>query len=68
MAATMLTAMLLMTFAAWAYTIAVALHRVRSVMIEREALSDWVDALRKEGAAAATQSGARRHQRDGDRA
>ena len=46
MAETMLTAMLLMAFAAWAYTIAVALHRVRSIMIEREALSDWVGTLR----------------------
>jgi heme exporter protein C len=45
MAETMLTAMLLMTFAAWFYTIAVALHRVRSVIIEREALSDWVGKL-----------------------
>ena len=42
MARTMLTAMLLMTFAAWAYAIAVALHRVRSLIIEREALSDWI--------------------------
>ncbi|MCM5569892.1 heme ABC transporter permease CcmC [Burkholderiaceae bacterium FT117] len=47
MAATMLTAMLLMTFSAWFYSIAVALHRVRSVMIEREALTDWVGELRR---------------------
>jgi heme exporter protein C len=47
MAETMLTAMLLMTFAAWAYAIAVALHRVRSIMIEREALNDWVSDLRR---------------------
>jgi heme exporter protein C len=58
MAATMLTAMLLMTFAAWAYTIAVALHRARSIMIEREALSDWVGALRKDIPADTTESGA----------
>ncbi|MFM7568890.1 MAG: heme ABC transporter permease CcmC [Betaproteobacteria bacterium] len=42
MAQTMLTAMLLMTFAAWSYAIATALHRVRTLIIEREALSDWV--------------------------
>jgi len=42
MAQTMLLAMLLMSLAAWAYTIAVALHRVRSIMIEREALAGWV--------------------------
>ncbi len=46
MAETMMTAMLLMALAAWAYTIAVTLHRVRSIMIEREALSDWVGTLR----------------------
>ncbi|MEY4213485.1 MAG: heme ABC transporter permease CcmC [Burkholderiaceae bacterium] len=42
MAQTMLTAMLLMTFSAWAYAIATAFHRVRTIIIEREALSDWV--------------------------
>ena len=42
MAQTMLTAMLLMTFAAWAYAIAAALHRVRSIIIEREAHADWL--------------------------
>ncbi len=42
MAHTMLTAMLLMTFAAWAYSIAVALYRVRTLIIEREAHTDWV--------------------------
>jgi heme exporter protein C len=51
MAETMLTAMLLMTFAAWAYAIAVALHRVRSIMVEREALSDWVGSLAEAAAA-----------------
>jgi heme exporter protein C len=49
MAETMLTAMLLMTFAAWAYTIAVALHRVRTIMLEREALADWVGEMRDSG-------------------
>ena len=42
MAQTMLAAMLIMTFAAWAYTIAVALHRVRSIILEREAHAEWV--------------------------
>ncbi len=42
MARTMLTAMLLMTFAAWAYAIAAALHRVRSLILEREAHSEWI--------------------------
>ncbi len=45
MAQTMLAAMLIMSFAAWFYTIAVALHRVRSIVLEREAHTDWVRAL-----------------------
>lgn len=59
MAQTMLSAMLLMSLAAWAYTIAVALYRVRSIMLEREALSSWVgDLVGKDGAAAPTLTGA----------
>ncbi|MCO5108713.1 MAG: heme ABC transporter permease CcmC [Burkholderiaceae bacterium] len=58
MAHTMLTAMLLMTLAAWAYTIAVALYRVRSIILEREALSAWVGELGKAGDAAPTMAGA----------
>ena len=46
MAQTMLAAMLIMSFAAWFYTIAVALHRVRSIILEREAHADWVQELR----------------------
>jgi heme exporter protein C len=42
MAQTMLTAMLLMTFAAWAYTIWAAMYRVRSIIVEREAHSEWL--------------------------
>jgi heme exporter protein C len=42
MAATMLLGMLLMALAAWAYSIAVALARVRCIMIEREKHADWV--------------------------
>lgn len=45
MAETMLMAMLVMVFACWAYTIAVSLYRVRSIMLEREAHTDWVRKL-----------------------
>lgn len=45
MAQVMLSAMLIMVFAAWAYTIAVALYRVRSLMLAREADAQWVQAL-----------------------
>ena len=48
MAQTMLAAMLIMSFAAWFYTIAVALHRVRSIILEREAHAEWVRALVRE--------------------
>jgi heme exporter protein C len=45
MAATMLEGMLLMALAFWMYTIAIALMRVRSIMLERERNSEWVKAL-----------------------
>ena len=49
MAQAMLAAMLVMSFAAWFYTIAVALHRVRSIIVERESHADWVrDLVRDE--------------------
>jgi heme exporter protein C len=41
MAATMLTAMLLMTLAFWMYSIAVILSRVRCIIVERESLPVW---------------------------
>ncbi|NWG39822.1 MAG: cytochrome c biogenesis protein CcsA [Hydrogenophilaceae bacterium] len=41
----MLAGMLIMAFAAWFYTIAVALYRVRTLIIERERNSEWVKAL-----------------------
>ena len=41
----MLTAMLLMVFSFWMYAIAVALTRVRSIILERERRSRWVRAL-----------------------
>ncbi len=39
---TMLTAMLIMTLGFWAYSIAVAMVRVRSVILERERSASWV--------------------------
>jgi heme exporter protein C len=45
MAAIMLTAMLIMTFAAWFYSIAVALTRVRAIILEREKRAAWVGEL-----------------------
>ncbi len=46
MATTMLTGMLLMALAAWMYSIAVALWRVRSIILERERDAAWVRELR----------------------
>lgn len=48
MASTMLTAMLLMTFAFWAYAFAVAFSRSRAIVLEREAQADWVRGLAEE--------------------
>ncbi len=46
MAKIMLTGMLLMSLAFWMYSIAVALSRVRSIILERERHTEWVrDAL-----------------------
>jgi heme exporter protein C len=45
MAATMLTGMLLMSLAAWMYAIAAALHRLRSIILERERHTRWVRQL-----------------------
>jgi heme exporter protein C len=45
MAAIMLTGMLIMAFAAWFYTIAVSLARLRTIMLERERGAAWVAAL-----------------------
>jgi heme exporter protein C len=42
MAKTMLAGMLVMALAAWCYTIAVALARVRCEILERERHADWV--------------------------
>ena len=45
MATMMLIAMLIMTFACWAYAIAVGLARVRAIIIEREHNAAWVGNL-----------------------
>jgi len=45
MATTMLTAMLIMTFAFWAYAFAVVFTRTRAIVIEREAHAGWVAEL-----------------------
>ncbi len=45
MVATMLTAMLLMTCAAWAYAFASTFTRARAIVLEREAHADWVRGL-----------------------
>ncbi|MGQ0709661.1 MAG: heme ABC transporter permease CcmC [Rhodoferax sp.] len=42
MAATMLSGMLVMVLASWMYAIAIALYRVRSIILERERHADWV--------------------------
>jgi heme exporter protein C len=46
MARTMLLGMLLMALAGWMYSIAVALMRVRAIMLERESGADWVRELK----------------------
>jgi len=45
MAHTMLTAMLLMTFAFWAYAFAVVFMRTRAIVLERERHAEWVGAV-----------------------
>jgi heme exporter protein C len=45
MASTMLTAMLLMTFAFWAYSFAVVFTRTRALVLEREREAAWAQAL-----------------------
>jgi len=45
MAATMFEGMILMALAFWMYTIAVALIRVRCIILERERNSGWVKEL-----------------------
>ncbi|MCB1803380.1 MAG: heme ABC transporter permease, partial [Gammaproteobacteria bacterium] len=42
---TMLTAMLIMTLGFWAYSIAVAMARVRAIILERERNTSWAREL-----------------------
>ena len=49
MAATMLTAMLILTFAFWAYSFAVVFMRARAIVIEREQHTAWVSGLTAKG-------------------
>jgi heme exporter protein C len=58
MAATMLQGMLVMSLAAWCYCIATALHRVRSIILEREGHSHWVRRVVAEAAPAGAMQGA----------
>jgi len=45
MAGIMVAAMLVMVFAFWMYAIAAVLHRVRSVVLEREQRNEWAQAV-----------------------
>lgn len=47
MATLMLVGMLLMAFAAWLYTVAIALARVRCIILEREGHADWLYRLKE---------------------
>ena len=47
MAKTMLLGMLMMALCLWMYTLAVALARVRTIMLERERHSEWVANLKE---------------------
>jgi heme exporter protein C len=49
MATTMLWGMLIMALAFWMYSIATVLHRVRSIILERERRAEWVRELLTEG-------------------
>ena len=45
MAMTMVAGILIMTAAAWCYTIAVTLLRVQAIIVERERGATWLDSL-----------------------
>ena len=49
MAATMLLGMLLMALAFWMYSIGASLHRVRSIVLERERRAEWTRELLARG-------------------
>jgi len=50
MQSTMLSAMLLLTFAFWAYAFAVVFVRARAIVLEREHDAEWVRGLARRGA------------------
>ena len=52
MATTMLTAMLIMTLAFWAYAFAVTFTRARAIVLERERGTGWVNQLTAKGSSA----------------
>jgi heme exporter protein C len=45
MAMTMLAGILIMTAAAWCYTISVVLARVQAIIVERERGAGWLESL-----------------------
>ena len=47
MAKTMLLAMLIMTFAFWAYAVAVSLLRLRCIVREREQQAQWLNGTKE---------------------
>jgi len=49
MATTMLWGMLIMALAFWMYSIAAVLHRVRTIILERERRAEWLRELLREG-------------------
>jgi heme exporter protein C len=49
MATTMLWGMLVMALAFWMYSIAAVLHRLRSIILDRERRTEWVRELLREG-------------------
>lgn len=49
MATTMLWGMLVMALAFWMYSIAAVLHRLRSIILDRERRAEWVRELLREG-------------------
>ena len=49
MATTMLWGMLVMALAFWMYSIAAVLHRLRSIIVDRERRAEWLRELLKEG-------------------
>jgi heme exporter protein C len=49
MATTMLWGMLVMALAFWMYSIAAVLHRLRSIIVDRERRGEWMRELLREG-------------------